>query len=528
MSDYTTTPVLGLFKPTPNADVGQWGTHWNQNADTLDTSFSGLNTSLPYLPLAGGAMTGAITALGPSTLTATGANTVRSLANRFADLPNVKDFGAVLNGTTLDTTAFQAARNATTSDGIIFVPPGGFNVGTITAPANDYRLWWLSGNKVGTGTGVVNYAGADGDTTLTMRLGRFAVDKQNLTTDSFAAQEINTNFAFVASGAAGVRSGLRVGAQVGNNNNLNSVYYWGVNSVVSSTDTNFNAQHVGVAGTTTKNASGAKMWAGFFQSLDTTGLPAATSGGMTGCEIDLSVNDLDSSPSSSRTVLSLRGNKQTTSGVDAEIGQGIFSSAGTGAKFRINVRLTGAYSQAAISTREAVGDAGSNALWLATGQTIGFDTAGTGGASNSQLSSSGTILTLAGNNLNVTNGFITAGNNSLAVAAQLTINAAVQHNRIVMFQTAGQNRWAVYTDGTAEGGSNAGSNFAIARYDDTGTNIVGNPISIARATGTVTIGVGGLILPLLTNAANDAAAASAGVAVGQLYRNASVVMQRVA
>lgn len=32
--------------------------------------------------------------------------------------------------------------------------------------------------------------------------------------------------------------------------------------------------------------------------------------------------------------------------------------------------------------------------------------------------------------------------------------------------------------------------------------------------------------PTLTNAANDAAAAAAGVAIGQFYRNGSVVMQR--
>jgi hypothetical protein len=36
-----------------------------------------------------------------------------------------------------------------------------------------------------------------------------------------------------------------------------------------------------------------------------------------------------------------------------------------------------------------------------------------------------------------------------------------------------------------------------------------------------------LTLPLLTNAADDAAAASAGIAVGQFYRNGSAVMQRV-
>jgi lysophospholipase L1-like esterase len=36
VSDYTTTPNLGLFKPNYALDVGQWGNHLNANADVLD------------------------------------------------------------------------------------------------------------------------------------------------------------------------------------------------------------------------------------------------------------------------------------------------------------------------------------------------------------------------------------------------------------------------------------------------------------------------------------------------------------
>jgi hypothetical protein len=59
MSDYTTTPNLGLFKPTPNADGDMWGDHWNQNADKLDAAVGGA-----FLPLSGGTVTG------PTTFTA--------------------------------------------------------------------------------------------------------------------------------------------------------------------------------------------------------------------------------------------------------------------------------------------------------------------------------------------------------------------------------------------------------------------------------------------------------------------------
>lgn len=58
-------------------------------------------------------------------VTATGSTTARSLANRFADVVNVRDFGAVGNGVADDTAAIQAALNyAETKSGTVFVPFG--------------------------------------------------------------------------------------------------------------------------------------------------------------------------------------------------------------------------------------------------------------------------------------------------------------------------------------------------------------------------------------------------------------------
>ena len=71
----------------------------------------------------------------------------------------------------------------------------------------------------------------------------------------------------------------------------------------------------------------------------------------------------------------------------------------------------------------------------------------------------------------------------------VTLSGVGGSNRIINFQTASVQRWAVVgADGTAEpgGGSNAGSNFAIARYTDTGA-YVDEPISIQRASGDVSI-----------------------------------------
>ncbi len=56
-SDYATTPNLALLKPTVDADEDMWGTHTNQNWDTLDTVLSTSVGGL-FLPLTGGALSG--------------------------------------------------------------------------------------------------------------------------------------------------------------------------------------------------------------------------------------------------------------------------------------------------------------------------------------------------------------------------------------------------------------------------------------------------------------------------------------
>lgn len=68
----------------------------------------------------------------------------------------------------------------------------------------------------------------------------------------------------------------------------------------------------------------------------------------------------------------------------------------------------------------------------------------------------------------------------------ISINGATASNKIVFFQTAGLNRWAVYSNPAAEAGANAGSNFAIGRYNDAGAAI-DTPLFINRDTGTTTL-----------------------------------------
>lgn len=83
-------------------------------------------------------VTGALT----GTVTATGSTTSRTLANRFADVFDVKGFGATGDGVTNDTANIQLAINAagTAGGGIVFFPPGTYLVDRVTDGTGNFDL----------------------------------------------------------------------------------------------------------------------------------------------------------------------------------------------------------------------------------------------------------------------------------------------------------------------------------------------------------------------------------------------------
>jgi hypothetical protein len=90
-------------------------------------------------------------------VTATGSTTPRTLANRFGDYVNVKDFGATGDGTTDDTAAFQAAVNSFTNAGSIYVPDpsSSYKLNTNVLSGNRAINWTFDGGVVFSGAGTI-------------------------------------------------------------------------------------------------------------------------------------------------------------------------------------------------------------------------------------------------------------------------------------------------------------------------------------------------------------------------------------
>lgn len=64
----------------------------------------------------------------------------------------------------------------------------------------------------------------------------------------------------------------------------------------------------------------------------------------------------------------------------------------------------------------------------------------------------------------------------------ITRNAAAGNSRYVGYRTAGVLRWNIGSNSTAEGGSNAGSDFVLNRYNDAGT-LIASALTVTRSTG---------------------------------------------
>ncbi|CAH9016519.1 putative right-handed parallel beta-helix repeat-containing protein [Vibrio phage 242E40-1] len=75
-----------------------------------------------------------------SLVTSTGSTTPRTLADRFADVVNVKDFGATGDGSTDDATAINACFQSMTNGGTVYFPDGTYFIGTNITPLSNTTI----------------------------------------------------------------------------------------------------------------------------------------------------------------------------------------------------------------------------------------------------------------------------------------------------------------------------------------------------------------------------------------------------
>src|SRR5262245_41957791 len=86
---------------------------------------------------------------------------------------------------------------------------------------------------------------------------------------------------------------------------------------------------------------------------------------------------------------------------------------------------------------------------------------------------------------------VTIGLAATAATSSLTIRAAAGQVKSIGLYSGTTVRWAIGSNATAESGSNIGSDFFINRYPDSGTPLIDVPLSISRATGSISLGGSG-------------------------------------
>lgn len=227
------------------------------------------------IPIPGGPLGGTITGgtisgtdVSGANVTATGSTVARSLAARAADVFNVRDYGAVCNGSADDTTAFQAALTAiqsATYGGTLYIPAGDCELsGRLTATIGAFqrliirsdemhgaRLHWTNGASAGVTIAVSSISqwlpfgpsvAAENLTLVADWTGTYGTAISVVQSDPGAGTYVRTPYPSVSlrnitwMGSAGTGSWLTGAYLFGNNiTNVENILFWGRTGDTTST-----------------------------------------------------------------------------------------------------------------------------------------------------------------------------------------------------------------------------------------------------------------------------------------------------
>ena len=234
-----------------------------------------------YLRIAGGTMTG------PLNYTATGSTTSRSAQDRAGQFLNVKDFGALIDGTTADGAAFNAALNAATDDTTIYVPHGSgavnYTWANIPGPGPSGQVHWLIDGVTSGGSPIVQINRPNkGDLVETFHLGAKYLCVESAIPDQQAVLRVDYGF----DQAAGTASAICTPIVVNASDNAGAVTsMWGIHCAMKtySNGTTW-PQNVGVSSSHLRY--GTAWCAGIHVTMaDMSNQPSLNSSGLIGMEI---------------------------------------------------------------------------------------------------------------------------------------------------------------------------------------------------------------------------------------------------
>ena len=126
-----------------------------------------------------------------------------------------------------------------------------------------------------------------------------------------------------------------------------------------------------------------------------------------------------------------------------------------------------------------------SAAKLETARSIGLS-GDVSGSASFDGSANATITATVANHLRNDSDDTTVGNITIdKTLPELALDKDAGSYAFLLYKTAGKIRWNLYADSASETGSNIGSNFRLAAYDDSGSQLF-SAMSVTRSTGDVT------------------------------------------